>query len=286
MSQHKDQVVVITGVSTGLGYNMAETFLKRGYTVYGSVRTQDDADKLQGVLGDRFIPLLFDVTDHPAIEKAAKLVEQAVGEKGIAALVNNAGIAVGGPLLHIDMEDIRYQFEVNVFGLIKTTQTFAPLLGARENHGSSPGKIINISSVSGKIGFPFIGPYVGSKHAVEGMSETLRRELMKYGIDVIVIGPGSVKTPIWYKDRSAGKWDHTPYAQHMKTFGDDLIKPAVERALDVQKIGDLVLKVFENSKPRTRYTIVAQKLKNWTLPRLLPVRLLDRIIARKLKMIK
>lgn len=281
----QNKVVVVTGASTGIGYNIAQNLVERGYTVYGSVRKKKDAERVSNELGSSFKPLLFDVTDYPAIEKAADQVAKEIAGRGVTALVNNAGIAIGGPMLHLSMEEIKQVFEINVFGLIKMTQAFAPLLGAVEDPGFQPGKIINMSSVSGKIGFPFVGPYVGSKHAVEGISSSWRRELMKYGIDVIVIGPGSVKTPIWNKNEEVDRWIGTPYEPHMKVFGEELIRPIVERALDVDEIGKLTLKIIEANNPKTRYTILNMKFRNWTLPRLLPERMVDKAVAKRLKMI-
>ena len=186
--------VLVTGVSTGIGYAAAQAFVLKGYHVYGSVRRQVDAEKTQRALGPQFSPLLFDVTDHLAIAEAAKKVEAEIGKEGLACLINNAGISTSGPLMLQPLDDIRRQFEVNVIGLFAVIQAFLPLLGAQRNASHPPGRIINISSVSGKIAAPFVGAYVGSKHAVEGMSHSLRRELQLYGIDVILVGPGPVKT--------------------------------------------------------------------------------------------
>jgi NAD(P)-dependent dehydrogenase (short-subunit alcohol dehydrogenase family) len=191
--------VVITGVSTGIGYAATQELIQHGYHVFGSVRKRADGERLQVTLGANFTPLYFDVTDETAIRAAAETVQRAVGDQGLFGLVNNAGIAIGGPLLHLSIDEFRRQFEVNVFGLLLVTQAFAGLLGARTHSPHPPGRIINISSVSGRIAYPFIGPYAASKHAVEAISDSLRRELRLYGVDVIVIEPGAVRTPIWDK---------------------------------------------------------------------------------------
>ncbi len=283
---NKSNKVVITGVSTGIGHAMCAALLERGYQVFGSVRKQDDADRLQSEWGSQFTPLLFDVTDFDGIDKAARSVADIVGNEGICALINNSGIAIGGPLLHIDMNKIRYQFEVNVLGLVKCIQAFAPLLGAREGHGSKPGRVINISSVAGKIGMPFIAPYVGSKHAVEGISHSLRRELLLWGIDVIVVGPGAIKTPIWDKSIKMEAYHKTEFGDAIKTFENGLVQRSIDAGFESRYIGEFVAKVMEAKKPKTRYAIVPQRFTNWFLPRFLPDRWVDAFIGKTIKLKK
>src|SRR5271165_3413624 len=191
--------VVVTGASTGIGWGTVKVLAEKGCHVFGSVRKQSDADRLRKEFGSRFTPLLMDVTDDDAVRQAAALVAEALGRETLAGLVNNAGIAVPGPLLHLKAEEYRHQLEVNLIAPLVVTQAFAPLLGTDRSRQGQPGRIVNISSVGGKLGAPFLGAYVASKHGLEGMSQSLRRELLLYGIDVIVIGPGSVATPIWDK---------------------------------------------------------------------------------------
>jgi NAD(P)-dependent dehydrogenase (short-subunit alcohol dehydrogenase family) len=147
--------VVITGASTGIGYATAAELARHGCHVFGNVRKAVDAERLRLALGDNFTPLLFDVTDQEAVWAAAKQVETRIGAAGLAALVNNAGIAVAGPLLHLTLDDLYHQFAVNLFGLVGVTQAFLPLLGAHKFAPHPPGRIINISSVSGRIAYPF-----------------------------------------------------------------------------------------------------------------------------------
>ena len=207
--------IIITGVSTGIGYTTTKLLINSGYKIFGSVRSEKDAESLKSEFGKQFYPLIFDVTDKENIYNCVELVKNEIGNKGICALINNAGLAVGGPLLEIPVENIRYQFEVNVFGLITVTQAFSKLLGAYKN-AKHTGKIIMISSVAGKRSYPFVGPYSASKHALEGLSDALRRELMLYGIDVILVEPGPVKTEIWNK---------TPDPENNKFIGSDYEPP-------------------------------------------------------------
>lgn len=278
--------ILITGASTGIGYGCVKELHSRGYQIFGSVRKQADADRLKNELGENFIPLLFDVTDSEGIRTAVKEVENMLGKnQGLAGLINNAGIAIGGPLMLQPIEEIRHHFEVNVMGLIEVTQAFLPLLGARENHALPPGRIINIGSVSGQIAAPFIAAYVGSKHAVEGISHSLRRELLLYGIDVILIEPGSVVTPIWDKGVDVTPYKDTPYGASSASFAEYAVKDG-KAGFTVEYVGKRIANIFEKRKPKTTYPIVPQKFKNWTMPRLLPDRMIDRMIGKGFGLIR
>jgi NAD(P)-dependent dehydrogenase (short-subunit alcohol dehydrogenase family) len=175
--------VVVTGASTGIGWGIAKVLVAQGFQVYGSVRRPDDGLRLQREFGSGFTPLLMDVTDELAVRSAAATVAEQLGRTTLTGLINNAGIAVAGPLLHLPLTEYRRQLEVNLIGPLLVTQAFAGLLGTDRDRPGPPGRIINISSVAGKLGVPFLGAYVASKHGLEGMSESLRRELLLYGIE-------------------------------------------------------------------------------------------------------
>lgn len=271
--------ILITGVSTGIGWGATRQFAQRGYTVFGSVRKAEHAEQLQREWGDRFVPLVFDVTDAAAVAQVAQTLTERLASSGLAGLINNAGIAIGGPLGLQPMTEIRQHFEVNVFGLMQVTQAFLPLLGARENHPVQPGRIFNVSSVGGKIAAPFIGAYAGTKFAVEGLSHSLRRELQVYGIDVIIIGPGAVNTPIWDKGVDAKPYENTIYGPAISRFVKNFIAEGRE-GFTPDQLGEQMVRIFETPKPRTRYALVPKRLERWTLPRLLPDRALDRIMGR------
>ena len=185
--------VVVTGASTGIGWATAKLLLDKGFRVFGSVRKQADADRLKGEFGANFTPLIFDVTDEPAVLAAAREVRSALNGETLAGLVNNAGIAVAGPVLELAADEFRRQMDVNFIGPVIATQAFGPLLGSDPALKGPKGRIVMISSVSGKSGSPMTSAYAASKHAIEGLSESLRRELMLFGIDVIVVAPGAVK---------------------------------------------------------------------------------------------
>lgn len=272
--------IVITGVSSGIGYGAAKEFARSGYRVFGSVRKKEDAERLAAELGANFTPLLFDVTDREAVLGAAEEVGEMLGSSGLAGLVNNAGIEIRGPLMHEPLEEVRAHFEVNVVGLVSVTQSFLPLLGAKGPRTREPGRILNVGSAGGKIALPLIGAYAGTKHAVEGISDSLRRELLPYGIDVVVIEPGAVRTEIWEKGAlGAERYDGTDYAEPLARFGEYL-QGFEKDGYSPERFGRLVREVFEKRRPRTRYAMVPGRLANWTVPTLLPDRLLDRLIAR------
>ncbi len=275
--------VVITGVSSGIGLDAARRLLQRGYRVFGSVRKQADAERLQAELGDHFVPLLFDVTDGDAVDTAVSQVKSIIGSDGLYGLVNNAGISVTGPLMHVPVDELRWQFEVNLFGLLDVTQKFLPLLGAVKDAPFPPGRIVNISSVSGKIAYPFMGPYAASKHALEALSDALRRELLLYGIDVILIEPGTTQTPIIEKTAvQSNNYADTDYGDVLAEFG----KKTLERqdsALPVAKVTDAIVSALENPNPKTRYAVPRKWLMGWMAPRFIPDRLFDKIAANQLR---
>ncbi len=274
--------LVVTGASTGIGHATVAAALARGYEVFGSVRTAVDAARLRQEFPKHFTPLLFDVTDAQAVAAAAHQVAAALGSHTLTALVNNAGIAVSGPLLHLPLDQLRHQLEVNLVAVLGVTQAFAGLLGADRSRTGPPGRILNISSVAGRNGAPFVGAYAASKHALEGLSESLRRELMLHGIDVIVIGPGAIRTPIWSKADLAPYQD-TPYREAIQ-LGYEAMMNLAAKGFPVERCAGLILDVIETPHPHTRYSLVPQPWLNHWPQRLLPKRWVDRIIASRLKL--
>ena len=192
------KTILITGVSTGIGKSCAKLLSSNNYKVFGTVRNNKDAEKLKKELGEFFYPIIMDVTNEESIYSAKKTIEENIPNKQLDILINNAGIALGGPIKYIDVDMFRKQFEVNLFGVVAVTNAFLELLGATKENNHQ-GKIIMISSISGKRSYPFCSPYVASKHALEGFSDCIRKELMLYGVDVVLIEPGPVKTAIWDK---------------------------------------------------------------------------------------
>jgi NAD(P)-dependent dehydrogenase (short-subunit alcohol dehydrogenase family) len=178
MANAKD--VVVTGVSTGIGLGTTKVLIANGYRVFGSVRKQADADRLQKEFGDGYVPLIMDITDADAVQRASEKVGAMIGSNRLAGLVNNAGIVVSGPLLHLRPSEYRRQLEANMIGPLMVTQAFAPLLGTDNKRTGPMGRIVNISSSTAKVAVPLLGAYTASKWGLEGMSEALRRELMLF----------------------------------------------------------------------------------------------------------
>jgi NAD(P)-dependent dehydrogenase (short-subunit alcohol dehydrogenase family) len=274
---------VVTGASTGIGRGAVKVLVGHGWRVFAGVRKPVDADSLRQEFGDKVEPLLFDVTDAAAVRAGAEAVRARLGGRTLKGLVNNAGMAIGGPLAHQPVEQIRHVFEVNVLGAVVVSQAFIPLLGADPALTGGPGRIVNITSVAGKFAPPFVGDYTISKHGLEAFSESLRRELMIYGIDVIAIGPGAVLTPIWDKAEKSDDtaYAKTDYAAALKTFKDYFIADG-RKGLPPERIGEAVHRALTAPKPRVRYAVVPNRLVNWTIPRLLPKRVVDRLIAKRL----
>ena len=185
--------VVVTGCSTGIGLATCTLLARRGYRVVAGVRSDADADRLRAVAPDHIEPVHLDVTSDDDIQSLADLLADG---RGVAALVNNAGIAVPGPVELLLTDDWRRQFEVNVFGTVAVTRALLPRLL------ESRGRIVNVSSISGFVAPPMLAPYTASKHAVEAFSDALRRELSSTGVRVVVVQPGDVVTPIWTKGRT------------------------------------------------------------------------------------
>lgn len=277
--------VVVTGVSSGIGYAIAKELITHGIQVFGSVRNQKDALRVTYELGTLFSPLIFDITDQVAVRNAAQEVGEKLQGETLWGLINNAGIAVVGPLIDTPIDEFRRQFEVNVIGQIQVTQAFVSLLGADKSLKGSPGKIINIGSVSGKICRAFFGPYSISKHGLEAFSDTLRIELMIYGIDVVLIGPGMVNTEIWHKNEdqvSEDKLYKSVYTKSLLKFKSYIYHKVAQSALPAKKVGELAYQILSNPHPKTRYVLVPNLFSDWILPRLLPKRFLNKKIAKAL----
>lgn len=273
MKKEPRQVVLITGVSTGIGFDATRYLIERGYHVLGSVRKQADAERLQQAFPEHFTPLLFDVTVSAAISAAVKQVDKIVGTRGLAALVNNSGISGTAPLAYVPLDEVRQMFEVNVFGLLQVTQAFLPLLGARKDCPHAPGRVINISSISGGLVFPFIGVYGMTKHAVEALTDGMRRELSVFGIDVVAIEPGNIKTPIWEKGSTGDtRFNQTAYAPMMEKL-PEIVADMGRKGDPVEIVSRAIHQAISARKPNTRYPLTFL----WRLSRVLGDRALDRL---------
>lgn len=274
--------VVITGASTGIGFATAKLLLASGFRVFGSVRKQADAERLAGEFGANFTPLLFDATDEAAVLKAAREVRTALNGETLAGLVNNAGIAVAGPALDLAIDEFRRQLDVNVIGPLIATQAFGPLLGVEASLKGPKGRIVMLSSLAGKHGNPLTSAYSASKHALEGFSEGLRREMMLFGIDVIIVAPGAVKTPIWGKAEQVdiSIYRNSPFFPAMERIRKFMLKLG-ENGLPAERIAEVILGALTSAHPKVRYQITPDPMQQLVV-NILPKRMVDRIIARRL----
>ena len=270
------KTVVITGASTGIGRSTAEYLAAKGWQVFAGVRKEKDGAALTGA-DDRIKPILLDVTKPEQVDAAVETGRAALGGQKLTGLINNAGIANMGPLAVQPLDQFKAHFDVNVFGLLRASQAFAPLLGMDESLAGKPGRIINITSVGGRLASPFLGAYTATKHAVESMTDSLRRELVIFGIDAIAVGPGAVKTPIWDKAESANStnpYSNSPWAKPIDVFSETLLEGG-RTGLPPELIAKTIETALTVRKPKARYAPVPNKLTNFTLPMLLPKRVVD-----------
>jgi NAD(P)-dependent dehydrogenase (short-subunit alcohol dehydrogenase family) len=275
--------VLITGASTGIGQACAERLVREGCRVFAGVRRAEDGERLSTAWPERLRWIILDVTDSSQIAAAVETVRAAVGEHGLSGLVNNAGIAVGGPLEFVTPELLRRQLEVNVIGLHAVTSAFLPLIR------SAKGRIVHIGSISGRIASPFIGPYTASKHAVEGLTDALRLELAPEGLHVAVIEPGQVRTPIWQKGLAAfGNITKRIPPEGMARYGGKLrvfqwmLERAPRYAVPAERVAEVVVHALFSAEPRTRYVVGRDARVRLWLHRLLPDRLMDAVVLAAL----
>jgi NAD(P)-dependent dehydrogenase (short-subunit alcohol dehydrogenase family) len=275
--------VVITGTSTGIGRATALRLDAAGYDVFAGVRRSEDAEGLRAEASDRLRTLIVDVTDADAIAAAAREVDEAVGERGVAGLVNNAGASMNGPLEFLPIEDIRHQLEVNLLGPIAVTQAFLPLIRRAR------GRIVNMSSVGGRVTNGFLGPYQASKSGLEVVTDALRKELRPWGIHVVAIEPGSIDTEIWRKGTEAA----SETLERLPPEGRELYGEAIEKGMALagklaqhaappERGAAVVERALSASRPRTRYIVGIDARAQIMLDRLLPDRAMDAVEARML----
>lgn len=243
--------VVVTGASSGIGRASALRLSRSGWHVFAGVRKDSDAESLRAE-DPRITPLSIDVSDQSSIDAARKTVEDAVGAK-LDALVNNAGIAVHGPLEFVTPDELRMQFEVNVIGLVATTQAFLPSLRAAK------GRVVNIGSVAGRSpSLPLLGPYSSSKWAVEALTDSMRLELKPWDIEVVLVGPGNIKTEIWEKSDDA--FDRfPPKAKELYggliEFGRELNGVMSRIGVPAERAAKVVERALTSRSPRRRYLV-------------------------------
>lgn len=276
--------VVITGASTGIGEACALYLDKLGFQVFAGIRTQTDGDGLRRKSSPRLSPIFIDVAKSETITSAAQSVAIEVGGSGLVGLVNNAGIAVGGPLEFLPIEELRRQLEINVVGQIAVTQAFLAMLRMGR------GRVINMSSISGRVAMPFLGPYASSKFALEALTDSLRLELQPWGIKVISIQPGAIATPIW--EKSLAKADeisdnlpaeaHHLYGPKLKALRQS-VKETGAQGIPAEMVAQAVAQALTAAQPKLRYVVGWDARMAALLMGVLPGRLRDWFIIQASK---
>lgn len=276
--------VLITGASSGIGAASSLALAARGWRVYAGVRRDEDGRTLEAQGSGDVRPLSLDVTDTASVGAALQRIQEESAGQGLGALVNNAGIAIGGPVECVSLEDWRRQFEVNVFGALAVTQAALPLLR------KVSGRIVNVSSISGRIAMPMLGPYAASKFALEAISDALRLELRAQGVHVVLIEPGAVETPIWEKSLSAVSECEAAYPAEARTlYGSQLNRlraqgqEAAQRGMPVAAVVDAVVRALTAKRPRIRYLLGRHARMGWAVSRLLPDRWWDDLVASRMR---
>lgn len=300
-STEKSLTVVITGCSSGIGFDCAVDLAGRGWRVLAAVRRSEDGDKLVANAGPNVLPLMLDVTDPTAIASAAQVVQAELGEGRLDGLVNNAGILLAGPLESIDIESLRRQFEVNVFGVHAVTLAMLPFL-KREVSPSSGGdsscrkrtaRLVMMGSISGRITPPLYGAYAASKHALEAMADAWRMELCDQGVDVSIVQPDSVATPIWHKatetladndhsrsqQESGVKERTSPLSAQLRTVRRSGLANA-RTGMPPERVVAAVRHALSTTRPRANYPVGWRTRASFIAQQWLPTRLFDTILRK------
>jgi NAD(P)-dependent dehydrogenase (short-subunit alcohol dehydrogenase family) len=274
---------VVTGASTGIGRATALHLDRLGFKVFAGVRKAADAESLRAAGSERLEPLTIDVADEASIWAAAQELTERVGESGLAALVNNAGIGVGGPVELLSLEDLRRQLEVNLVGQVGVTQALIGLLR------KARGRIVFMSSIGGRLAIPYMAPYHMSKWGLEALADALRIELRPWGIEVVLIEPGTIATPLWDKaQNSADDLISGMDAEGRELYGENVAalqasaQAEAERGIPPQRVAEVVAKALTAPRPKTRYLVGRDAKINARVRRLVPDRVFDRLLSRQI----
>jgi len=284
-SSSQPNSVVITGASSGIGEACALYLDELGYRVFAGVRQPADGDALKAKASARLTPVLLDVTDIVSLDRAVETVRAAVGTAGLAGLVNNAGIGVGGPLEVVPLVDLRKQFEVNVIGQVAVTQAFLPLL--RQGRG----RIVNMGSIAGRATMPFMGPYSASKFALEALTDAMRLELQPWGIHVSIVEPGAIESRIWDKakhgadqmEAAAGPEAKAYYGEAVARVREAMAR-AAQRAIPARAVAKAVAHALSAARPKTRYLVGVDARIRAVLAAWLPNRVQDWLLTQALRL--
>jgi NAD(P)-dependent dehydrogenase (short-subunit alcohol dehydrogenase family) len=274
--------VLVTGASTGIGEACALHFARSGHRVFAGVRRDEDGERLVDRAGSsRLEPVTLDVTDEEQIDAVARELDERLGPVGLAGLVNNAGVAIGGPLEFLSISEWRQQLEINVIGQVAVTRAMLPLLRRAK------GRVSFIGSISGRISTPLMAPYGASKHAIEAIGESLRQELRPWGMAVSVVEPGAINTPIWGKGRTtADRLEEELDPEAERLYGTeiarirDLIDHQEKVGIPPERVAIAVEHALFHRRPKHRYVVGTDARAGALLDRLLPDRLMAMVLRR------
>ncbi len=285
MSIGNNRAVVITGASTGIGAACAMHLDRLGFTVFAGVRKPEDGVVLQQSSSDRLTPIMLDVTDNASIQKSHVIVSEQVGTTGLSGLVNNAGIAVPAPLEAIPIPDLRRQLEVNVIGQVAVTQAFLPLIR------QARGRIVNMGSIAGRSTIPIMGAYSASKFALEAITDALRLEVQQWGIHVSIIEPGAITTPIWAKSAEDAAGREAVIGTELRRLYEPMVaavrkvvEEAAKRAIPSDVVAKVVVEALTAPVPKTRYLVGTDAKVRAFIGKILPDRIIDRLLTTVLKL--
>jgi NAD(P)-dependent dehydrogenase (short-subunit alcohol dehydrogenase family) len=273
--------VLLTGASTGIGRATALHLDARGWRVFAGVRREEDAGSLREAASASLVPLILDVTDAAQIDEAAGRIRDEVGDAGLDGLVNNAGIAVPGPLEAIPIDDFRRQLEVNLTAHVAVSQAMLPAIRRAR------GRIVFITSIGGLISFPMFGAYHAAKFGLEAVGDAFRRELRHWGIGVSIVEPGSIATPIWERgEEQADQIVERADPERVELYADqieayrEVARRTGARGIPPEKVAATIERALTARRPRARYLVGADARAQARIRHLIPTRLLDRVIAR------
>lgn len=285
MARKQKGAVLVTGASTGIGRATALHLAEQGYRVFAGVRKQADADSISAEASGELTPVTIDVTKQKSIDEAQKTVAEAVGDEGLAGLVNNAGIGTGGPIEFMPLEDFKKVIDVNLIGQVAVTQAFLPLIR------KATGRVVFITSIGGKIATPYLSPYSASKFGLEAVTDCLRRELHPWGIHVIAIEPGSIATPIWGKAREDVDQMRKGLPPEVeRLYGakiermDEVTRETAERGIPPIEVGKVIRRALEARRPKTRYIVGRDAKIMRTVERAIPDRAFDGLMRSQMKL--
>jgi NAD(P)-dependent dehydrogenase (short-subunit alcohol dehydrogenase family) len=280
MNKAQFRSVLITGANSGIGLEVTRLLANSGFHVFAGVRTKEAEDTVKSISTSNVTPVQLDITDQNSVKKCFDFISSNVANNGLFGLVNNAGIGLGGPIEYMSTNDLRRQFEVNIFGTVAVTQAFLPLLRQKR------GRIVNISSMAGKMATPLVGAYSSSKFALESISDCLRVELRRAKVRVSIIEPGMVATPMHDKGLSADKiiFGNLPeegkqYYEKASYLRFETHDKLLKHAISPERVARIIKKCLQSPNPKSRYVVGIDARMFLTLNWLLPRSLMDRLLA-------